>query len=238
MTDTKKIWAVVPAAGIGQRMEGAVPKQYLPLAGKTVLETTLEKLLELELLAGVVVAINARDTHWQKTSLVNHPKVFICLGGKERSDSVLNALNFVQSLGDGAEEAWVLVHDAARPCVTLDNIRTLIDLAFTEKCGAILASAVSDTLKRVHRNNIIAATEDRSTLWQAHTPQFFPLQKLRSALEYCREKDLPVTDEASAIEQVGGKVLVLADRRDNIKVTMPEDLAWAEFILDNQGLQV
>ncbi|WP_075186801.1 2-C-methyl-D-erythritol 4-phosphate cytidylyltransferase [Teredinibacter haidensis] len=234
MNNNNKIWAVVPAAGVGSRMGGETPKQYLPLANKTVLETSLEKLLEIDQLEGIVVALNAGDIYWQKMALVNHPKIFICLGGSERSDSVLNALKFVRETTLDIEHTWVMVHDAARPCVTLGKIQALIDLSFTENSGAILAAPVADTLKKVNHNNIVVGTEDRSKLWLAHTPQLFKLQKLSAALEYCREKALSVTDEASAIERVGGKVLILADRRDNIKVTMPEDLAWAEFILANQ----
>ena len=211
------------------------PKQYLPLGGETVLEITLQKLLALDRLEGIVVALNKADTYWQQTTLVNHPKVYTCFGGEARSDSVLNALKFIQEYAGQASEAWVLVHDAARPCVTLEKITTLIDLALAEKCGAILASPVSDTLKRVNHSNVVAETEDRSRLWQAHTPQLFTLTKLKSALEYCTEKQLPVTDESSAIETVGGRVRILADRRDNIKVTLPEDLGWAEFILKNQA---
>lgn len=223
----------MPAAGTGLRMGSEIPKQYLPLAGKTVLEITLEKLLEIDQLAGVVVAINDSDIHWQKTSLVNHPKVYSCVGGRERSDSVLNAIEFVSEYVDCESEAWVLVHDAARPCVSLNKVEALIKLAHTEQCGAILAAPVADTLKRVNRDNTISATEDRSKLWCAHTPQLFPLNKLRDALSYCAQQKLSITDEASAIEWVGEKVLILSDRRDNIKVTLPEDLAWAEFILGN-----
>lgn len=215
-------------------MGAEIPKQYLPLAGRTVLEVTLEKLLDMDQLEGVVVAIGATDIHWQKTSLVNHPKVFICLGGRERSDSVLNALKFVADYATDVRDTWVMVHDAARPCVSVEKIETLMDLCLTENCGAILAAPVADTLKRVTHGNQVIATEDRSKLWQAHTPQMFRLDKLQAALEFCTERRLPVTDEASAVEQVGGRVLIASDRRDNIKVTMPEDLAWAEFILANQ----
>lgn len=227
------LWAIVPAAGIGERMGAGIPKQYLPLAGKTVLEITLEKLLQLDQLAGLVVAINANDDYWQTTSLANHPKVYRCLGGAERSDSVLNAINCVSEHVQPDSEVWVLVHDAARPCVSLEKIEALIELARTEQCGAILAAPVADTLKRVNRDHTICCTEDRSTLWLAHTPQLFPLKTLRDALTYCAQQNFPVTDEASAIEHRGGEVLILSDRRDNIKVTMPEDLAWAEYILGN-----
>ncbi|SMF06136.1 2-C-methyl-D-erythritol 4-phosphate cytidylyltransferase [Alteromonadaceae bacterium Bs31] len=235
MSNSEALWAVVPAAGIGSRMGAESPKQYLPLAGSTVLEVTLEKLLQVEQVEGIVVAISANDIYWQKTSLVNHPKVFICLGGKERSGSVLNALKFVKEKSTAGDSTWVMVHDAARPCVALEKINAQLNLSYSENCGSILAAPVADTLKLVNQGNLISATVDRSKLWQAHTPQVFRLAKLRSALEYCAEKGYAVTDEASAVERSGGRVMILADRRDNIKITLPEDLAWAEFILKNQS---
>jgi len=234
MAKTHTFWAVVVAAGIGRRMEEAKPKQYLPLLGRTVLDVTLEKLLTLKNLAGVVVALHAEDSDWQNSLLFNHPKIVICLGGKERSDSVSNALALVKEYSEEGRNTWVLVHDAARPCVTREKIEALCDLVVSENCGAILAAPVADTLKRVVHGNLIASTEDRTQLWQAHTPQVFLLEKLQSALHYCSMNGLSVTDEASAIEHAGGRVLIMADRRDNIKITMPEDLAWAEFILKNQ----
>ena len=228
------IWAVVPAAGIGARMQSEVPKQYLPLAGKTVIEVSVEKLLACEAISGVVVALSAADAWWQKTALANHPRITLCLGGKERSDSVLNALQHIDISASADAVTWVLVHDAARPCVSLQKIQTLIDFATTEQCGAILAAPVADTLKRVNHGNSVQSTQDRSNLWQAHTPQLFPLKKLKTALEFCRAKNLVVTDEASAIEHVGGSVKVISDRRDNIKITLPEDLELANLVVQNQ----
>ncbi len=230
----ESLWAVVPAAGTGSRMDAETPKQYLPLAGSTVLELTLQKLLRLKQLAGVVVAINAADVYWQKTALVNHPKVFICPGGDERSASVLNALKFVSEYRAEQSSPWVLVHDAVRPCVCLEKVEALIELCFSQNTGGILAAPVLDTLKQVNQRSIVTRTLDRSSLWQAHTPQVFPLATLRSALEFCIEKQHAVTDEASAIERAGGRVMILSDRRDNIKVTLPEDILMAEFILKQQ----
>jgi len=228
------IWAVVPAASIGIEAGEKIPKQYYPLAGKSVLDVTLEKLLRLASLEGIVVAISAADIYWQKTSLVNHPRVFICLGAATRAETVANALKFVAEYAQHQADSWVLVHDALRPCVSLAKIEALVDLSLSENCAAILATPVDDCLKRVSHGNLVSRGEDASKLWRANTPQFFRLAKLRAALEYCRERGISVLDEASAVEHVGGRVQVLSDRRDNIRIRSREDLPWAEFLLEAQ----
>ncbi|MFL0805595.1 MAG: 2-C-methyl-D-erythritol 4-phosphate cytidylyltransferase [Agarilytica sp.] len=231
----KKIWAIVPAAGIGSRMQSETPKQYLPLLDQTLIEVTLKKLLQLDVIEGIVLPLHAEDIFWPTTSLYNHPQIHCVDGGAERSDSVLAGLKFCQSQ-PMCENAWVLVHDAARPCVTIEKIEHLISIASTatDYDGAILAVPCADTVKRVEGHSI-SYTEDRSQLWLAHTPQFFPLPTLLSALEQALTEGKPITDEASAIEASGGKVNVVQDRRDNIKVTVPEDLLWAETLLKLQG---
>ncbi|MBX2859550.1 MAG: 2-C-methyl-D-erythritol 4-phosphate cytidylyltransferase [Cellvibrionaceae bacterium] len=231
-----EIWAVIPAAGIGSRMQAAIPKQYLPLLGSTVLDISLSKILCALPLAGVVVSLNSHDTWWQYSRFASHPKVFTCAGGKERADSVLNALSSIATLSSAApsQQAWVLVHDAVRPCVESARIAGLVKACIDLGIGGILATPVADTLKKLNSCKRIVDTLDREHVWQAHTPQFFPYRQLRHALEYCLLKQLPVTDEASAIEQKGAEVRVHADRRDNIKITLPEDLPWAEYILQQQ----
>ena len=243
-TEHPDIWAIIPAAGIGSRMNSDTPKQYLPLNGKTVLETTVEKLLSVGRVSGVVLALNPQDTYFSDTPLAKNPKVYIVEGGSERSESVLNALNYCQlELAVHDRNAWALVHDAARPCVTLEKIESLIDYCLDELpndnsskkiSGAILAVPASDTVKRVDDCRTISNTEDRNGLWMAHTPQLFPLQVLQIAINKCFSNSVSITDEASAIEALGRIAKVVHDRRDNIKITMPEDLAWAEIILKNQ----
>ncbi|MFL0802056.1 MAG: 2-C-methyl-D-erythritol 4-phosphate cytidylyltransferase [Agarilytica sp.] len=230
-----RIWAIVPAAGIGSRMQSEKPKQYLPLLGQTLIEVTLKKILQLEVLEGIVLPLHADDTFWSTTSLYRHPKIHCVDGGTERSDSVLAGLKYCRSQTNNSDD-WVLVHDAARPCVTLEKIEQLISLVSIENnCdGAILAVPCADTIKRVDGHSI-THTEDRSQLWLAHTPQLFPLSTLLSALDQALISGKPITDEASAIESSGGKVQVVQDRRDNIKVTVPEDLLWAETVLKQQG---
>ncbi len=236
--NSQKIWLVVPAAGVGSRMEAAKPKQYLPLAGKTLIETTLEKLLTLDWIQGVIVATSEQDTYWSQTSVSSHPKVIRVCGGKERSCSVLSALQYLRQLFPDEPNIWAMVHDAARPCFSIEKLEALAETAISSNTGAILASRVSDTVKLAKNLKSggahIDSTQDRNQLWLAHTPQMFLVNDLISALQYCEENTLPVTDEASAIEHIGGEVLLVQDRRDNIKVTLPEDLTWAEYILTTQ----
>ena len=256
-TNAPLIWAVVPAAGVGSRMNSAIAKQYLHLNGAPLIETSINKLLNVTRLESLVVAVSENDDTWPTLEISQSKKVLSTVGGDMRASSVKNALLFLQQKithefddvqrNAALNNSWVLVHDAARPCVDIQRIERLISQCLAANSGGILASKVADTVKRVvERNNTevlvqpasslinIDCTLDRSPLWLAHTPQFFPLLDLLQALQWCEEKQLTVTDEASAIEQFGGTPLIIEDRRDNIKVTVPEDLAWAEFILQQQ----
>lgn len=227
MNTPSSFWAVVPAAGIGSRMAAARPKQYLEIAGKTILEHTIERLLSVELIERVVVALHPEDVHWNKLGCASHPRVSAVTGGAERAQSVALALEYIK--GCAAQDVWVLVHDAARPCVRIEDIQRL--MAAGE--GALLAAPISDTVKRAERAQVIE-TLDRQQLWSAMTPQMFSLNQLHSALMSAAAKGQPVTDEASAIEFVGGRPRLVEASRDNIKVTRPEDLALAEMILTRQ----
>lgn len=227
-----KTWAVVPAAGIGSRVGGDVPKQYLKIKQRTVLEITLDKLLSLTFIQGIVVVLNAKDQWWQNLSFAKHPRIFTTEGGAERAHSVLAGLSALKRAG---HEDWVMVHDAARPCVTLDKLKTLHQVATEHPVGAILAAPVADTLKRINADFEIENTELRRSIWQAHTPQMFRLGVLMEALSKTIESGNPLTDEAAAVESLGMKPKVVEDRRDNIKVTVREDIAWAQSILDLQA---
>lgn len=230
MTHSPTLWALVPAAGAGRRMGAPVPKQYLPLNGKTVLEITLAKLASLPNLQGTVVALAENDESFATLRLAG--SVIPVTGGTERAHSVFAGLQYLMTRNCGRD--WVLVHDAARPCVRAENLRRLIDTALTSGCGAILATPVADTLKKAGAQEI-AHTVSREHLWAAHTPQMFRVQELHDALEKAFAESLLVTDEASAIELVGGRVLLVQDSRDNIKITQPEDLWLAEQILLRQN---
>ena len=224
--------AVVPAAGVGSRMGAEIPKQYLQLAGKTVIEQTLERLLQLPGLANIVVALGAGDAVWPGLAIGNDSRLLTVNGGKERADSVLNGLYRLRQLAD--DDDWVLVHDAARPCVRLTDIEQLIDTCSSHGQGGILATPVHDTMKRSDSHNRIVETVPRENLWHASTPQLFRLGELTGAIERALESGYPVTDEASAMEHAGQQPLLVECSLANIKITRPDDLALAEFYLRSE----
>jgi 2-C-methyl-D-erythritol 4-phosphate cytidylyltransferase len=225
-----KYYAVVPAAGIGQRMQANKPKQYLPLAEKTVIEQTLSRLVNTRIFATIVVAISEKDPYWSALTLAKHPEITIASGGKERADSVLSALKKLENQAE--EDDWILVHDAARPCVTNQEIQQLIATLKNETTGGILALPLHDTVKQVD-GDTIQTTLNRETIWRALTPQMFRYRVLKEALAHT-EGLSTVTDEASAVELTGGLVKIVEGRRENIKITCPEDLALAEFYWEQQ----
>lgn len=231
MTQALKFWAVVPAAGVGKRMQSDRPKQYLELAGKTVIEQTLIRLLGAEVFSAVAVAISVEDPYWPELELSRHPQVLTAPGGKERADSVLSALKTLQGRAD--DNDWVLVHDAARPCITSEDIHQLIDTLADEPVGGILALSSHDTLKDV-QDNAIVGTLDRRHIWRALTPQMFRYGMLRAALIETEGNPM-ITDEASALELKGLKPKIVEGRPDNLKITRPEDLALATFYLEQQA---
>ncbi|WP_265435117.1 2-C-methyl-D-erythritol 4-phosphate cytidylyltransferase [Aeromonas media] len=228
MTDCHSgLTAIVPAAGIGSRMGADCPKQYLTLAGKTILEHTLGCLLSHPAIARVIVALAPHDRWFETLAVAADPRVLRVEGGSERAYSVLNALYV-------AEGKWVLVHDAARPCLTQGDLDALIASAMA--CdGAILGSRVRDTMKRTDGAGNIVATVEREQLWHALTPQMFPTGTLKRALEEGLALGALITDEASAMERAGFTVKMVEGRADNIKVTRPEDLSLAELFLQQQS---
>ena len=235
MTEHKTFWAVIPAAGVGQRMHADRPKQYLELHDKTVLEYSLLRLLELPAICGAVVALDADDHYWQKLAFSHSKPVLTVTGGDERCDSVLNALKLLEQQNpQPANEIWVLVHDAARPCVRPDDLEKLIELASHDDHGGLLALPVRDTMKRQKDNNRVQTTVDRKGLWHALTPQMFKLSLLRQALEQALEKGMQVTDDASAMELAGYSPLLVEGHEDNIKITRPFDLSLANLYLKEQ----
>jgi 2-C-methyl-D-erythritol 4-phosphate cytidylyltransferase len=196
-------------------------------------------LLTIKPLAGIVVAIHPNDTHWSTLSISQHAKVHTVIGGDERADSVLAALDFLHSLflaNESHDKQWVLVHDAARPCISPDSIYDLVNTLQDDDVGGILGVNSSDTLKRVNDQQVIESTVDRSDIWQAQTPQMFRYGLLRSALNQAIQNKLAITDEASALEIAGYRVHIVAGRRDNIKITQADDLPIAEAIYKNTVL--
>ncbi|MGU5546312.1 2-C-methyl-D-erythritol 4-phosphate cytidylyltransferase [Aeromonas veronii] len=230
MTDASRVsgvTAIVPAAGIGSRMGADCPKQYLQLAGKTILEHTLERLLAHPAIAQVIVALAPHDRWFEALPVAADPRIVRVEGGAERAFSVLNGLHVAQG-------EWVLVHDAARPCLTHGDLDALIAAAMG--CGgAILGSRVRDTMKRSDGEGNIIATVEREQLWHALTPQMFPTRTLKRALEEGLLLGATITDEASAMERAGFAVRMVEGRADNIKVTRPEDLSLAGLFLSQQA---
>lgn len=227
-----KVWVVVPAAGVGARMQADRPKQYLPLAGKTVLEHTLACFAGHPAVAGIVVVISAGDPYWPELAIAGMP-VFTARGGKERADSVLNGLDYLANERQVASETIILVHDAARPCLSRHDLNKLLVAGAEEAAGAILAVPVRDTMKRARTVSPphISHTEDRDGLWHALTPQMARLGVLRKALADALQKGVTITDEASALEYAGLHPLLVEGDARNIKITRPADLALAEFFL-------
>ncbi|MDX3773960.1 2-C-methyl-D-erythritol 4-phosphate cytidylyltransferase [Chromatiaceae bacterium AAb-1] len=219
------IAAVIPAAGIGKRMQADKPKQYLQLQGKTILEHSAERIMAVPGVRQLWLALAADDPYFPGTVLAA-TEVRRVKGGAERVNSVLNALEFI----DDYQYPWVLVHDAARPLVRLADIEKLIGQCLAAETGGILACRVRDTMKRGDKH--ISETVDRSQLWHALTPQFFPTALLRAALRDAVQSDVTVTDEASAMEWAGHQVLLVEGHSDNIKITQPTDLALAAFYLE------
>lgn len=221
---------VVPAAGIGKRMSKLLPKQYLTINHKTIIEHTVERLLSHQQISHVIIALAENDPYFVKTTLAKNPNVSTVIGGKERCDSVLAGVNSLQQ----SVQKWVLVHDAARPCVTHKDISELIDRCLNTNEGAILASPVRDTMKRSNDNGQITLTENRNNLWHALTPQMFQTQQLQQALVGALKNKILITDEASAIEYSQQTCNIVSAREDNIKITRPSDLKLATFILTSQ----
>jgi 2-C-methyl-D-erythritol 4-phosphate cytidylyltransferase len=228
MAVTDRLWCIVPAAGSGRRFGGDVPKQYRPLAGKPMLERTLERLAACAEVRGLMVVLADGDAHWPGIADMRGKPVRTATGAAERSGSVLSGLRALPA--DVAAEDFVLVHDAARPCVAVADVARLVACG-TSAGGALLAAPVRDTLKRGDPENRIVATEPRDSLWRALTPQMFRLGELAAALESAGAEGVAVTDEAMAMERMGFRPLLVEGSEDNIKVTTSADFALAEFLL-------
>ena len=222
------LWAVIPAAGVGARLGAGVPKQYLKLGDRYVIEWAIEAFSMHPRIRGVVVCLAADDGFWPSVSVAGSARVVATVGGQERCLSVSNGVGEVVRHD---ANAWVLVHDAARPCLSRADLDRLIDAALLDPVGAILALPVRDTMKRVDADGRIRATVDRAGLWHALTPQMFRAAPLLEALGHAIEAGALITDEAHAMELSGWQPRVLSGSRDNIKITYPGDLALAEQTL-------
>lgn len=221
-------WVIIPAAGIGKRMGTEIPKQYLKLGEQTVLEHTISRFQNLPHIKGIVVCIAPNDPFFDQLSFSE--QVMLAQGGKERSDSVLNGLKYLEK--HAKENDWVLVHDAARPCVRKSDIEKLMFELQNDEVGGLLAVPVRDTMKRTN-NHQVKQTVSRENLWHALTPQMFRFQLLKTALETAVEKQQMITDESQAIEFLGLYPIIVEGHADNLKITHPNDLELAKLFLSN-----
>jgi 2-C-methyl-D-erythritol 4-phosphate cytidylyltransferase/2-C-methyl-D-erythritol 2,4-cyclodiphosphate synthase len=235
----RRLWAIVPAAGRGERFASSEtpnpPKQYTPLLGSSVLEWSLRALLAEPRIHAIVVVLAAGDSHWPQVAVkLNSPKLLTTIGGAQRQDSVMNGLDFLSSRA--AADDWILVHDAARPCLSSRDIGALADELQNESGdsasavnGAVLAAPIVDTVKRELPGGV--ETVDRAGLWRALTPQVFAFAPLRRALQDAARAGVAVTDEAQAMERIGIRASLVSGSPFNIKVTRAADLSVAADIL-------
>ena len=240
----RRVWAIVPAAGRGARFaastEASAPKQYAPLLGATVLEWSLRALLAEPRVHAVMVALAADDARWPNIAArLASPKLQTTVGGANRQDSVANGLDALAA--QAADDDWILVHDAARPCLSAADLGALLDAVGVQsdaaqpaagaanRDGAVLAAPVVDTVKRELGDHV--ATVDRQGLWRALTPQVFAFAQLRHALKEAKLAGVEVTDEAQAVERLGLRATLVQGSPFNVKVTRLQDLATAADIL-------
>jgi 2-C-methyl-D-erythritol 4-phosphate cytidylyltransferase len=223
-----RIFALVPAAGQGTRMGDALPKQYLPLAGRPMMFHSLEALAAVARIEAVIAILSPLDRHWGAHDWSRFPDKIEAMfaGGATRAQSVANALSLLA--GRAAEHDWVLVHDAARPCIAARLVEQFLDEVGDDPVGGLLAMPLADTLKRAQEEALrVAETIPRSGLWRAQTPQMFRYGLLRRALA----RGVEATDESQAVEALGQMPRIVQGENANLKVTFAEDLPIAEMIL-------
>ncbi len=236
------VWAVVPAAGNGSRFGASKPKQYLSLQGQPIAQRSLQTLQQSDLFSAIIVAVNPTDRYFDELPIVNQSAIERVAGGDSRAESVLNGLRALS--GRARPNDWVMVHDIARPLVSVESLQRLLAEVVNRASsidGAVLATPVYDTVKQVSLNTadnysrvtapLIEQTLDRNQLWAAQTPQLFRYQQLLAALGDAIAAGHSVTDEASAMEWVGARVTVVSNTARNIKITTADDLQLAEFYL-------
>ena len=225
--------AIIPAAGDSSRYSGEVPKQFLKVDGRTVLELSIKPLLDFSECLGVCVLVPAEDQYHKTLEIKNNPKVFLAEGGTSRIDSVSKGVKFWQQ--SELSYDYILIHDAARPCLRSSDVQQLLTSIDGEVDGVVLGIPCSDTIKKVSaEGSLVLNTLDRSKLWRAFTPQIFRKEVLqKNALEENIEKEF--TDEASLVEANGGKIKMVKGFEDNIKLTFSEDLGLIKSILSSQG---
>lgn len=233
MTNTNpKIWAIVPAAGQGQRFSKAKPKQFFELNGQLIAEHSLSRLLAITPIDQIIVPSDIDCGFWSQVPSMAKSRVKQVKGGEQRAHSVLNGLVALAKVA--SDDDWVLVHDIARPCITSEDINRLLSAVEEHPIGGILVARVDETLKKVTSDNHITRTIDRAEHRLAQTPQVFRYGILKESIRSCLAQNIVPTDEAFAVESAGYKVLAVEGRSDNLKITCQEDLAIAAAIMTSQ----
>lgn len=232
MPKLSPVWAIIPASGIGQRMQAELPKQYLPFIDKTIIEHTLDRLLSHQAIAGAVVVLSAEDSYWENLNYQSNKPLKFAIGGAQRQQSVFNGLE--KLCADIGDSCYALVHDAVRPLVTIEDLDRLIEAARLHSAGALLAAPIADTIKQQDDLGNIRQTIPRAGLWRAFTPQVFQAKQLLEALTFVSSNNLEITDDASAMEAIGQKPKLVQGSVENIKITLPEDLMLARQVWQRQ----
>lgn len=228
----------MPAAGIGSRMRSELPKQYLRLNDRALIEYSLQPLIEEKRIQDIVVSLAADDKEWPKLSVASHAQIRTTVGGASRAHSVLNGLAALSARAQPND--WVLVHDAARPGLSATALARLIDAVAGTAVGGILALPAQDTIKVAdapYQAGWIAHAQEtfpRSKIWLAQTPQLFRIGVLEKALVSALKQGVDVTDEASAVEAAGHSVILVEGDKANLKVTTPEDMLLLQHYLNNR----
>lgn len=226
-----KYWVIIPAAGSGTRFNQTIPKQYLKIHGKSLLTYTIENFLANPLIHKIFLPLS-HDSLFDTLSVADHPKIQKIAGGETRMLSVKNALDALKEFAAATD--WVLVHDAVRPCLHPDDLTTLIDTLKDDEVGGILGNPICDTVKSVS-GGTITRTIDRTLLWHATTPQMFRYGILMDAINYCLSSETQVTDEASAIEQLGYNPKMVTAAHPNPKLTHERDQSYIAMLLTEKN---
>ena len=232
MTKIQTTWVIIPAAGVGKRMATDTPKQYLTLNNKTILEHTLSIFDAHNSISEIILVVSQNDEYWKSLDVKLSKPLHLANGGKERCDSVLNGLKFLE--GKANDDDWVLVHDAARPCLRHEDLTLILESLQGSDTGGILAIPVKDTMKRSNTDNKITETVSRENLWHALTPQMFRFGLLKHSIELALNEGEIITDESSAVEFAGYHPILVEGHADNLKITQPGDLALAAYYLIKQ----
>ncbi|MET1254164.1 2-C-methyl-D-erythritol 4-phosphate cytidylyltransferase [Aliikangiella maris] len=225
--------AVIPAAGVGKRMQSKLPKQYLKIKDRSILGITLDKFLSFSPVKLIVLVVSSHDTLYKNLREIENEKIIIIDGGDERIHSVYNALCYLYDNGL-ADKTPVMVHDAVRPCVSHQDLQKLLDAFKSSQQPCLLTAPVVDTLQSVNADQQIESLVDRSKIVRALTPQMAQFIQLKKSIESVIDNKTLITDEVSALCLNGYQVNAVTGQSDNIKITHPDDLALAEFYLEQQ----